>query len=156
GADVVEVLTEGGRASGVAFLEADSGERIEVAAERVVNATGVWADQVRPEEIAREEDVPRISPSRGTHLLLDQADLPMGEAACTAPAGEGRMIFSLPWYGRTLVGTTDNDFDGDISHPQPAEDDVAYLLAAINDFFGTSLGRENLVGAYAGVRPLIS
>jgi glycerol-3-phosphate dehydrogenase len=156
GADVVEVLAENGRARGVAFTEAGSGERIEVGAERVVNATGVWADRIRPEEIAREEDVPRIAPSRGTHLLLDQAELPMGEAACIVPAGEGRMIFSLPWYGRTLVGTTDNDYDGDISHPRPAAEDVGYLLDAVNGFFGTSLGASDLVGAYAGVRPLIS
>ena len=100
--------------------------------------------------------MPRIAPSRGTHLLLDQADLPMGKAACIVPAGEGRMIFSLPWYGRTLIGTTDNDFEGDISHPRPAEDDVGYLLEAVNEFFGTSLTESDLVGAYAGVRPLIS
>ena len=80
----------------------------------------------------------------------------MGKAACIVPAGEGRMIFSLPWYGRTLVGTTDNDFDGDITHPRPAADDVEYLLDAVNEFFGTSLGESDLVGAYAGVRPLIS
>ena len=66
------------------------------------------------------------------------------------------MIFSLPWYGRTLIGTTDNDFDGDISHPRPAADDVGYLLEATNEFFGTSLTESSLVGAYAGVRPLIS
>jgi glycerol-3-phosphate dehydrogenase len=155
GADVVEVLTKDGRASGVAFVEADSGERLEVGADHVVNATGVWADQIRP-EVIEEEDVPRIAPSRGTHVVLDQADLPMGSAACIVPAGEGRMIFSLPWYGRTLIGTTDNDFDGDITHPRPGEDDVEYLLDAVNDFFGVSLGRGDLVGAYAGVRPLIS
>jgi glycerol-3-phosphate dehydrogenase len=155
GADVVEVLSDDGRAAGVAFTEAESGERIEVRADHVVNATGVWADQLRP-EIVEEEDVPRIAPSRGTHLLLDQQDLPMGSAACIVPAGAGRMIFSLPWYGRTLVGTTDNDFDGDISHPHPAGDDVEYLLEAINEFFGTRLGQSDIVGAYAGVRPLIS
>lgn len=156
GAEVVEVISDNGRADGVAFVEADSGERIEVRADNVVNATGVWADRIRPGEIAAEEDVPRIAPSRGTHLVIDQADLPMGRAACIVPAGEGRMIFSLPWYGRTLVGTTDNDFDGDIDHPRPAGDDVAYLLEAVNDFFGTSLSDSDLVGAYAGVRPLIS
>jgi glycerol-3-phosphate dehydrogenase len=156
GAEVTEVLSRNGKATGVAFVEAESGERMEVGADNVVNATGVFADQVRPEELLGEEDVPRISPSRGTHLLIDQADLPMGKAACIVPAGEGRMIFSLPWYGRTLVGTTDNDFDGDIAHPRPGEDDVAYLLEAVNDFFGTSLGESDLVGAYAGVRPLIA
>ncbi len=100
--------------------------------------------------------MPRIAPSRGTHLILDQADLPMGRAACIVPAGEGRMIFALPWYGRTLVGTTDNDFDGDTEHPRPGGEDVAYLLDAVNEFFGTSLTQSDLVGAYAGVRPLIS
>ena len=156
GAEVTEVLSANGKATGVAFREEESGERIEVSADNIVNATGVFADQLRPEELLGEEDVPRIAPSRGTHLLIDQADLPMGKAACIVPAGEGRMIFSLPWYGRTLVGTTDNDFEGDTAHPRPAGEDVAYLLEAVNDFFGTSLGESNLVGAYAGVRPLIS
>jgi glycerol-3-phosphate dehydrogenase len=156
GAEVTDVLAENGKATGVAFVEEDSGERMEVRCDHVVNATGVFADQIRPEELLGEEDVPRIAPSRGTHLLIDQADLPMGDAACIVPAGEGRMIFSLPWYGRTLVGTTDNDFEGDTAHPRPAGEDVAYLLQAVNDFFGTSLGEGNLVGAYAGVRPLIS
>jgi len=156
GVDVTEVLSANGRASGVAAVEAESGERFEVSADHVVNATGVFADQIRPEEIAGEEDVPRIAPSRGTHLILDSADLPMGGAACIVPAGEGRMIFSLPWYGRTLIGTTDNDFDGDTAHPQPAADDIGYLLEAVNEFFGTALAQSDLVGAYAGVRPLIS
>ncbi|MGN6556847.1 MAG: FAD-dependent oxidoreductase, partial [Solirubrobacterales bacterium] len=156
GASVTEVLAENGKATGVAFVEEESGERIEVRADHVVNATGVFADRIRPEELLGEEDVPSIAPSRGTHLLIDQADLQMGKAACIVPAGEGRMIFSLPWYGRTLVGTTDNDFDGDTAHPRPAADDIAYLLNAVNDFFGTSLTESDLVGAYAGVRPLIS
>jgi glycerol-3-phosphate dehydrogenase len=156
GANVTEVLAANGRATGVAAVEAESGERFEVGADHVVNATGVFADQIRPEETVGEEDVPRIAPSRGTHLILDQADLPMGRAACIVPAGEGRMIFALPWYGRTLIGTTDNDFDGDTAHPKPGADDVGYLLEAVNDFFGTALTQSDLVGAYAGVRPLIS
>jgi glycerol-3-phosphate dehydrogenase len=156
GAEVTEVLERGGRAAGVAFVEAESGERIEVEADNVVNATGVFADRIRPEETIGEEDVPRITPSRGTHILLDRAVLSTGEAACIVPAGEGRAIFALPWYGRTLVGTTDNDFDGDVDHPRPSETDVEYLLDAVNEFFGVSLGVGDLVGAYAGVRPLIS
>jgi glycerol-3-phosphate dehydrogenase len=155
GAEVSEVLTRDGRAIGVAAVEADSGERFEVEADNVVNATGVWADRVGP-EVVEEEDVPRIAPSRGTHLLLDRERLSTGSGACIVPAGAGRHIFALPWYGRTLIGTTDNDFDGDIDHPRPGADDVEYLLEAVNAFFGTELGEGDLVGAYAGVRPLIS
>jgi glycerol-3-phosphate dehydrogenase len=156
GAEVTEVLAENGRATGVSFVEEESGERLEVRADNVVNATGVFADEIRTEEILGEEDVPRIAPSRGTHILIEDGDLSMGEAACIVPAGEGRMIFSLPWYGRTLVGTTDSDYEGDTAHPRPAGEDVAYLLDAVNEFFAISLTESDLVGAYAGVRPLIS
>jgi glycerol-3-phosphate dehydrogenase len=155
GAEVTEVLLQGGRASGVAAVEAGSGERFEVEAENVVNATGVWADRIGP-ELTEEEDVPRIAPSRGTHVLLDRDDISTGSGACIVPAGADRHIFALPWYGRTLVGTTDNDFDGDIDRPRPGGEDLEYLLDAVNAFFGTSLGESDLVGAYAGVRPLIS
>ena len=156
GAEVTEVLEREGRAAGVAFAEAGSGERLEVTANNVINATGVFADRIRPEETIEEEDVPRISPSRGTHVLVDRDKLSTGSAACIVPAGEGRAIFALPWYGRTLIGTTDNDYEGDIDHPRPGGEDVTYLLEAVNEFFGASLGVGDLVGAYAGVRPLIA
>ncbi len=100
--------------------------------------------------------MPRIKPSRGTHVLIDRDDLSTGSAACIVPAGEERAIFALPWYGRTLVGTTDNDYEGDIEHPRPGREDVEYLLDAVNSFFGVELGVDDLVGAYAGVRPLIA
>jgi glycerol-3-phosphate dehydrogenase len=156
GAEVVEVHEQNGRASGVACVDAESGERFEVAANNVVNATGVWADRIRAEEIEAEEDVPRISPSRGTHVTLSFEHLPLEEAACIVPAGEERTIFALPWYGRALIGTTDNDYDGDIDRPQPSADDITYLLDAINAYFDLEIGAGDLTGAYAGVRPLIA
>jgi len=156
GAEVTEVLDADGSADGVACVEAESGERLEIRADNVVNATGVWADRIRPGEIADEEDVPRISPSRGTHVTVSQDRLDIGEAACIVPAGEERTIFALPWYGRALIGTTDNDYDGDIDHVGPSPDDVTYLLDAINAYFDIDLSSADLTGAYAGVRPLIA
>ena len=156
GAEVTEVLTENGKAAGVRCKESESGSTFEVQATHVVNATGVFADRVKGEEIQREEDVPRISPSRGTHVTVSQEDLAIGKAACVIPAGEERTVFALPWYGRTLIGTTDNDYDGDVYHPNPAPEDIEYLLNATNKFFDLSLGLDDLTGAYAGVRPLIS
>jgi glycerol-3-phosphate dehydrogenase len=80
----------------------------------------------------------------------------MGNAACVVPAGEGRSIFALPWYGRTLIGTTDVDYSGSLDAIGAPVDDIEYLLGTINEFFGISLSDSDLVGAYAGVRPLIS
>ncbi|HEX4033449.1 MAG TPA: glycerol-3-phosphate dehydrogenase/oxidase [Solirubrobacteraceae bacterium] len=152
---VEELIEEEGRACGVRCRDAVSDEVVEVRAANVVNATGVWADRLRPEELHNEAEVPQIRPSRGTHLIFSSDDLPL-RAGAIVPAGGGRTIFALPWLGQTLVGTTDNDYDGDLTHVLPSGDDVEYLLAAVNEFFATDLGPQAIAGAFAGVRPLIS
>ncbi|HEX8208182.1 MAG TPA: glycerol-3-phosphate dehydrogenase/oxidase [Solirubrobacteraceae bacterium] len=156
GVEVTELCEEHGKATGVKAKDVHSGDEFEIRADTVVNATGVWADRIRPEELHDEAEVPRIRPSRGTHITLHADDVPL-VAGAIVPAGGGRSIFALPWLGRTLIGTTDNDYDGDsLDNIPPSTDDVDYLLDAANSFFGTSLGPEDITGAYAGVRPLIS
>jgi glycerol-3-phosphate dehydrogenase len=155
GAEVTGLLEDDGPAAGVACRDRETGGEFEIAADNVINATGVWADRIRPEEIHTEEDLPRIAPSRGTHVTVSMEKLPL-KAASIVPAGADRTIFALPWYGRALIGTTDNDYEGDIEHVQPAADDIGYLLDAVNDFFSSGLTVSDLTGAYAGVRPLIS
>ncbi|HEX4363722.1 MAG TPA: glycerol-3-phosphate dehydrogenase/oxidase [Solirubrobacteraceae bacterium] len=149
----------GGRAAGVNVRDTVSGDEFVIRASNVVNATGVWADRLRPGELHDDAEVPRIRPSRGTHITLRHADLPLDGGGAIVPAGGGRTIFALPWLGRTLLGTTDNDYEGDLGtghHVAPASEDVAYLLDAANAYFGTALGAGDLTGAYAGVRPLIT
>jgi glycerol-3-phosphate dehydrogenase len=153
--DVSGLLEHEGRARGVRALDGESGEEFEVHAANVVNATGVWADELRPRELHDEAELPRIRPSRGTHVTLRHEDLPLVGGAIV-PAGSGRSIFALPWLGHTLVGTTDNDYEGPLEHVQPSREDVDYLLAAVNEFFGSALVPQDLTGAFAGVRPLIS
>jgi glycerol-3-phosphate dehydrogenase len=153
--DVTGLLERDGRAHGVHVRDTESGERFEVRAANVINATGVWADELRPQELHEEAELPRIRPSRGTHVTIRHEDLPLVGGAIV-PAGGGRSIFALPWLGHALVGTTDNDYEGPLDHIKPAAEDVDYLLEAINAFFGTALGPGELTGAFAGVRPLIS
>jgi glycerol-3-phosphate dehydrogenase len=152
---VTGLVEEGGRARGAEVRDTESGESFTIEAEAVVNATGVWADRIRPDELHDEAEVPVIRPSRGTHVILPSERLPVN-VGVIVPASGGRRIFVLPWLGQTLIGTTDNDYEGDIDHVRPAEDDVAYLLEAVNEFFATDLVAEDVAGAYAGVRPLIS
>ena len=154
-AHVVGLLEEDGRARGAHVLDAVGDQDIIVRAQNVVNATGVWADQLRPGELHDEAEVPVIRPSRGTHLLIGSDRLPH-TVGSIVPAGSGRTIFVLPWLGQTLIGTTDNDYEGSLDHIKPADEDVAYILDAVNDFFATSLTASDVAGAYAGVRPLIS
>ena len=153
--EVTGLIERDGRAAGVLARDGDGGEEIEIRAANVVNATGVWADQLRPTELHDEAELPNIRPSRGTHITIDHATLPLIGGAIV-PAGGGRTIFALPWLGRTLIGTTDNDYEGPLEHVKPSGDDMDYLLEATNAFFGSDLAVGDLSGAYAGVRPLIS
>lgn len=150
-----ELLESSGVTRGVRALDSESGEGFELRAQSVVNATGVWADELRPQELRDEAEVPVIRPSRGTHLVLDSERLPLVGGAIV-PAGGDRTIFALPWLGRTLIGTTDEDYSGPLDHIPASHGDVEYLLDAVNDFFSTSISPRDVVGAFAGVRPLIS
>ena len=148
--EALGLIERAGRACGVRAVDRESGAQLELAAANVVNATGVWADTLN-----KDSELPRIRPSRGTHILLRHEDLPLTGGAIV-PAGESRSIFALPWLGRTLVGTTDRDYEGELEHLRPSVQDVDYLLEAVNVFFATSLTAADLAGAYAGARPLIS
>jgi glycerol-3-phosphate dehydrogenase len=153
--DALGLVEDGGRAHGARVRDRETGEELEIRATTVVNATGVWADRLRPDELHDEAEVPVIRPSRGTHIVLPGDRLPV-VAGAIAPAGGSRTIFVLPWLGQTLVGTTDNDYEGDLERVAPSPDDVAYLLDALSAFFATDLRPGDIAGAYAGVRPLIS
>jgi glycerol-3-phosphate dehydrogenase len=152
---VTGLASQAGLGVALTVCDVESESTFTVRAENVVNATGVWADRLAPDELHSEAEAPTIVPSRGTHITLSYEDVPLSSGAIV-PAGEGRSIFALPWLGRCLVGTTDNTYVGDIDHVRPPAGDIAYLLRATNEFFGTQLGPADVTGAYAGVRPLIS
>ena len=158
--DVSELIRDdGGRASGVKVRDAVRGDEFVVRASNVVNATGVWADRLRPGELHDDAQVPRIRPSRGTHITVRHEDLPLVGGGAIVPAGGGRSIFALPWLGRTLLGTTDNDYEGDLGathHVAPSAEDVAYLLDATNDVLRHLDRARRPDGRVRRVRPLIT
>ncbi|MFZ1994500.1 MAG: glycerol-3-phosphate dehydrogenase/oxidase, partial [Solirubrobacteraceae bacterium] len=152
---VTELRAQSGTGTAAAVEDREGGPGFDIRAANVVNATGVWADRIRPDELHSEAELPHITPSRGSHVLLRRADLPL-DAGAIVPVRDGRSIFALPWLGRILIGTTDNNYEGSVDHVQPSGQDIEYLLGAVNDFFGAALAPGQATGAYAGVRPLIS
>ncbi|MEW1907405.1 glycerol-3-phosphate dehydrogenase/oxidase [Kitasatospora sp. NPDC085895] len=128
-----------------------TGETLTVTARAVVNAAGVWAGEV--------DDAVRLRPSRGTHLVLDAAALGHPRAALTVPVpgSTSRFVFALPQQlGRVAVGLTDEDAPGPIpDEPQPTGTEIAFLLDTVNTALRTALTREDVRGAFAGLRPLI-
>ncbi|MGA5817588.1 glycerol-3-phosphate dehydrogenase/oxidase [Kitasatospora sp. NPDC094028] len=128
-----------------------TGQELTVTAGAVVNATGVWADEV--------DDSIRLRPSRGTHLLVDAALLghPTGALTVPVPGSISRFVFALPQQlGRVAIGLTDEDAPGPIPDvPQPSDTEIAFILDTINNGLATEITKDDLLGAYAGLRPLI-
>lgn len=136
---------------GVVLRDENTGTLMPLRPRAVVNATGVHADALDP--------TVRLSPSRGTHLVLDGAVLGHPKAALTVPlpGSWSRFVFALPQPdGRVFAGLTDEPLDGPAPRvPEAPEEDVEFLLDRFNRVLGTALGREDVLGTYAGTRPLV-
>ncbi|BBY52664.1 glycerol-3-phosphate dehydrogenase [Mycolicibacterium arabiense] len=128
-----------------------TGESLDVTARAVINATGVWAGEV--------DSSIRLRPSRGTHLVFDAATFGNPTAALTVPipGAVNRFVFAMPeQLGRVYLGLTDEDAPGPIPDvPEPTPDEVAFLLDTVNTALDTALTTADVIGAYAGLRPLI-
>ncbi|MFJ6531271.1 glycerol-3-phosphate dehydrogenase/oxidase [Microbacterium sp. NPDC091662] len=139
------------RGDGASVEETTTGERFEIRARAVINATGVWAGTL--------DQTIRVRPSRGTHIVLDAADLGAPSTALTIPheGSISRYVFALPQaYGRVIVGLTDEDAPGVVPRvAQPTDPEIDFLLRSLNRVFGAPLGRERVRGAFAGLRPLV-
>jgi glycerol-3-phosphate dehydrogenase len=128
-----------------------NGESFDISARAVINATGVWAGEIDPSL--------KLRPSRGTHLVFDAKTLGNPTAALTIPIpGElNRFVFAMPeQLGRIYLGLTDEDAPGPIPDlPQPTSGEIAFLLDVVNTALGITLYRADVIGSYAGLRPLI-
>jgi glycerol-3-phosphate dehydrogenase len=140
--------------TGVAGHPDPNGEVLDVRAKVVVNATGVWADEVRSLDggPVRHD----LRPAKGVHLSVPRAKLPCDMAAIIPVAGDRRSIFVVPWGDHTYLGTTDTDYEGSLDDPEVVEKDVAYVLGAINAVVSEPLSPADVTGTWAGLRPLLA
>lgn len=141
-----------GRVCGVT-VRAD-GRDIEVDTASVVNAAGVWSDDI----MALDEPERRrtIRPAKGIHITVPWHKVRNDIAAVIPVPGDKRSVFVVPWGDFTFIGTTDTDYDGGIDDPQCTAEDIEYLLRAINGSVTTDITVDDIVGTWAGLRPLVA
>ena len=153
--ELVGLVKEGGRVCGarVRTREGGPGDDFEVRARSVVNAAGVWADEVRT--IDEGADPISIRPAKGVHVTVPWSRVRNDIAAIIPVPGDKRSVFVIPWGDATYVGTTDTDYQGAIDDPACTGEDVDYLLAALNSVLEDPLTRADVVGTWAGLRPLL-
>lgn len=152
---VVEILHDGGRAHGVRVADRLHGGAFTIAARQVVNATGPWLDYVRRLDEPATPPVLRLT--KGAHVVVPRGRVGNTNAVVLRAPQDGRVMFAIPWEEQVLVGTTDTDYGGDPGDVAADADDVRYLLAAVNQYFpAAALAERDVVGAYAGLRPLVA
>lgn len=146
-------LTTGavGRVNGVT-VEAD-GETFTIATRAVVNASGVWADAVRAMDEGTDPDSMR--PAKGIHITVPHHLVRNTIAAVIPVPKDKRSVFVVAQGDFTYIGTTDTDYDGPLDDPQCTEADIDYVLDAINGFCTSTITRDDIVGTWAGLRPLV-
>ena len=150
----VGIETSGGRVDGLRIRDGEDGDERSVRARVVVNATGVWADEVR--RLADPGARALLEPSRGAHVVLDRRFLP-GETAVMVPkTDDGRVLFAIPWLGKTVVGTTDVSVEGLSQEPRPSDDEVGYILEHAGRYLDPAPTRADVRAVWAGLRPLVS
>lgn len=152
-AAVEELLYDGSRVAGAVVRDRIGGDRYEVRARHIVNATGPWVDRIR--ELDRSKQGKTLRLTKGVHLVFDQGRFPLRQAVYF-DTPDGRMVFAIPRDGKTYVGTTDTDYMGDPAHPRMEVDDMHYLLNAANYMFPSlKLTPRDVESSWAGLRPLI-
>jgi glycerol-3-phosphate dehydrogenase len=143
-----------GRVTGLRARDVETGEAFTVSSRGVVNATGVFADEVR--RFDEPGAPPMIAPSRGAHLVLDRAFLP-GETAVLVPkTDDGRVLFAIPWHDRLVVGTTDTPVTGTSLEPRPGRDEIEFLLKHAARYLANDPTPSDVLSVFAGLRPLIA
>ena len=145
-----------GIVDGVIVRDVMSGTEWRVATASVVNATGVWVDNIV--SIAAQETDTHITPAKGVHISVPSSRLPADVAAVLAVPGDRRSIFVVPFEEApfTFVGTTDTPYDGSLDSPLCTSDDIEYLLRAVNASTSSGLTTSDITGVWAGLRPLIA
>ena len=148
---VVGFLREGDRVVGVRALDLEAGRELEVRAKVVVNAAGVWTDEIQ--EMVGGRGALNVQASKGIHLVVPR-DRIRSEAGFITRT-ETSVLFVIPWGRHWIIGTTDTDWNLDKAHPAASRTDIEYLLANVNTLLREPLDLSDVEGVYAGLRPLV-
>jgi glycerol-3-phosphate dehydrogenase len=150
---VTDLIKTNGIVTGAHCTDELSGQAFEVRAKAVVNCTGPWTDKVRA--MANPDFKPMMTVSSGVHLLINRNLLPEGRGILIPETEDGRVLFMLPWLGKTLVGTTDDPAEL-TEDPTVSNEEIEYILRTCNSWLDRPILREEVSSSWSGLRPLVA
>jgi glycerol-3-phosphate dehydrogenase len=141
-----------GQVEGLSAIDMESGKAYQLRAKVIVNATGVFVDDILKMDTPAGR--PIVRPSQGAHIVLEQSFL-QGDSALMIPkTSDGRVLFAVPWHGKVLVGTTDTPLDEHSLEPRPLEKEIEFILETAGNYLAKKPVRADVLSAFAGLRPL--
>jgi len=151
------LVHEGGKVAGIHCRDAETGLDYRVSARCVVNAAGVWVDEFRQKdgEALGRPVLPMVAPSQGIHLVVDREFLPTDHALLVPKTADGRVLFAVPWLGKTILGTTDTARHDLAREPKPFFQEVAFILGESARYLHKAPRREDVKSVWVGLRPLV-
>jgi glycerol-3-phosphate dehydrogenase len=149
---VISLLREGDRVIGVRVRDSENGAITEVRGHVVVNATGVWTDEIQA--LSKQRGRFRVTASKGVHIVVPR-DRIVSEVAIILRT-ERSVLFVIPWGTHWIIGTTDTEWNLDLAHPAATKADIDYILSHVNTVLATPLTPDDIDGVYAGLRPLLA
>ncbi len=148
---VTGFLREDDKVVGVVASDLETGRSFEVRAKQVINAAGVWTDEVQQMVGGRGQF--QVRASKGVHLVVPRNRINSATGIITRT--EKSLLFVIPWGSHWIIGTTDTDWKLDLAHPAASQSDIDYILGHVNKLLADPLDRADVVGVYAGLRPLL-
>lgn len=149
---VTGLTREKGLISGVEAVDQETGEEMRIRSRVVINAAGVFADDIMLMD--EPERKPMIRPSQGVHLVLDKEFLAGSHAIMVPQTSDGRVMFAVPWHKRVVVGTTDTLIEQASLEPEPGEEEVDFILETAGKYLVRKPERSDVLSVFAGLRPL--
>ncbi len=149
---VTGLIKEGDLICGVKALDQESGEEYSIKAKVVINATGVFADEVIQMDEPGKKDL--ITPSQGIHIVVDKSFLPNEHAIMVPHTSDGRVMFAVPWHNHVVVGTTDTLIEKHSLEPVALESEIDFVLETAGQYLVKQPSRKDVLSVFAGLRPL--
>lgn len=148
------LVEEGGKLTGAVVADGESGAEWNVRAKVVINATGIFVDEVRRMDDAAA--APLMTVSRGSHIVVGPEALGGSAGIMIPKTRDGRVIFAIPWQGRVVVGTTDIAASKPQMEPGHTDDEIEFLMETINPYLAKPIRRGDVLSVFSGLRPLVT
>lgn len=141
-----------GKISGVKVYDELGNHEYVLKAKTVINATGIFVDQVMKMDAPEKDDI--VRPSQGVHLVVDKSFLGGDTAIMIPKTSDGRVMFGVPWHGKVVLGTTDTPLKEFVLEPQALEEEIDFILKTAGQYLTKQPKREDVLSVFAGLRPL--